>query len=583
MRSILLSNFYFLICFVAFLICVAVAARANAQSLAGSDLSSSISSNGWGKGGKPKPTPTPTPAPFVDPIWLGTNSNSWTDDNNWNPAGAPTSTSDVTFSGTPTNFPDQPSGTTILHTITFDSTAASFTGLNTSGEVFALRDSASFTALTQASSNLQTINQLDVYFTAGSGVTSTINLSGTGGLTLSEGLRWGGGTLIVQGQGPLTINGTFRGDLSSAGATGGTSRAINLSGDVTSGQTVTFNPTNAAAWTGITNITLGGRVTLDIANAAAVDAGTVTFASGANDSALLITGVTSGSTFDRSISFTAGSITGGTQTIGVSGVSATFSGTISTAGTNNTIALSATSGTTATFSGVISGARPISITGGGTVTLTAADTYTGATTITSTATLKLDNNNTITPRLTGTTSITVNSGGTLLLAQGGATASTDRINDAATMTLNGGTFNTGGLSEHGASNSTAGIGALTLSSSSIINMGAGSSVIAFADSHLSSWTGTLQIWNWSGTPTTGGGTDELFFGTSSGGLTSTQLGEIQFYSDSGTTLYGGAITILSTGEVVPVPEPSTYVAAALAMAALLITQRRRFARLLKKA
>ena len=54
----------------------------------------------------------------------------------------------------------------------------------------------------------------------------------------------------------------------------------------------------------------------------------------------------------------------------------------------------------------------------------------------------------------------------------------------------------------------AGIGALTLSASSIINMGSGSSIIAFAGSSAQTWTGTLSIYNWSGTPVTGGGTDQ---------------------------------------------------------------------------
>jgi hypothetical protein len=193
-----------------------------------------------------------------------------------------------------------------------------------------------------------------------------------------------------------------------------------------------------------------------------------------------------------------------------------------------------------------------------------------------------------TGRLASTSGITVNSGGTLLLAQSGA-ASNDRINDSATMTLNANgsstvAFNTGGLSEHGASNNTAGIGALTLSSTSIIDLGSAASIVAFADSHLSTWTGTLKIYNWTGTPYTGNGADELFFGNNNttNALSSAQLADIVFYSDSGITQIGSATGQLSTGEVVPIPEPSTFVAASLLLGALGYRERRKIGAVLKK-
>ena len=277
----------------------------------------------------------------------------------------------------------------------------------------------------------------------------------------------------------------------------------------------------------------------------------------------------------------------------ISNATAVAIGANNTSGTNSIavpITLAPSLGTTSTIfqagggtlniSGAISdggGGIGISKTGGGTLTLSGASTYTGATTVND-GTLGLDNNNTTTARLAGTSNITVNSGGTLLLAQSGGTPSNDRINDGATMTLNGGTFNTGGLSEHGASNNAAGIGALTLQSSSIIDMGSGASIIAFADSHLASWSGTLSIYNWTGTPVTGSGTDQLYFGTDATGLTTTQVGEITFYSDSGTTSLGGA-TILADGEVVVAPEPSTWLAATLALGAFGYTLRKRSVRI----
>jgi len=102
-----------------------------------------------------------------------------------------------------------------------------------------------------------------------------------------------------------------------------------------------------------------------------------------------------------------------------------------------------------------------------------------------------------------------------------------RTSDSATMTLNGGTFNTAGLSEHGASNNTTGIGALTLQSSSIIDM--------------ASWSGTLKIYDWTGTVGTGNGTDQLYIGANNTiqRLTSAQLSDIIFYSDAGITQIAG--------------------------------------------
>ncbi len=212
---------------------------------------------------------------------------------------------------------------------------------------------------------------------------------------------------------------------------------------------------------------------------------------------------------------------------------------------------------------------------GGTLQVTNVATYTGTTTINA-GVLDINSNATTTGALAGTSSITVNNSGTLMLSNSGSSSSIDRINDAATMTLNGGTFKTGGLSEHGATNNTAGIGALTLQSNSIINLGNGASVIAFANSSSQAWTPstTLSIYNWTGSPS-GGGTDQVYFGNDNTGLTASQLAEITFYSDSGVTALGIA-QILADGEIVPVavPEPGTWFAAALLASTLIFLPRR---------
>ncbi len=125
--------------------------------------------------------------------------------------------------------------------------------------------------------------------------------------------------------------------------------------------------------------------------------------------------------------------------------------------------------------------------------------------------LSLDNNNTSTARLGSTSGITVNSGGTLLLSQSGGTASTNRINNSAGITLKGGgTFKSGGLSEGtrpsgpGSNDGAAGIGALTLQSTSIgshatIDFATGANGSSLVFSSLVGGSGAfLDVRNWSG-------------------------------------------------------------------------------------
>ena len=200
---------------------------------------------------------------------------------------------------------------------------------------------------------------------------------------------------------------------------------------------------------------------------------------------------------------------------------------------------------------------PTTVSGTGGFVLSGASTYTGTTTITGT-TLTVDNAGSTTPRLANTSAIVLNTGGTLLLASSSG-SSTDRINNNAAITLAGGTLNTGGLSEGAVlgTTPTQGLGALTLTANSILDLGAGASKITFANSRANPWSAgtTLSIYDWTGN-TAGGGQDAVFFGNDSSGLTSGQLGQITFYSDSGSTLLGRG-QILSDGEVVPVPEPVT--------------------------
>ena len=148
-------------------------------------------------------------------------------------------------------------------------------------------------------------------------------------------------------------------------------------------------------------------------------------------------------------------------------------------------------------------------------------------------------------------SITVQNSGTLKLN------AANQIANTVTMTLDGGTFNTGGFSET--------LGALSFSAASTIDLGASTSALAFADSSSATWSPSiiLSFINFTA------GTDSVRFGTDGNGLTGTQLSQIR--------LNGSLATIDSSGFLaIAIPEPSTY--ALLAGAAglvLCVVQRRR--------
>lgn len=220
----------------------------------------------------------------------------------------------------------------------------------------------------------------------------------------------------------------------------------------------------------------------------------------------------------------------------------------------------------------ITGSKTVTTVGPGTTIFSGANTYTGSTLV-STGTLVAG-----TGTLVSTSSVTVNSGGTLMLSGNGR-----HLGANSDVFLNGGTFNTGGFSEPTTTHdSTAAsyIGPLTLQGTSTLDLATGSSIIAFSNSSTKTWTGTLNIYNWSGTALLGNGTDQVYFGTDATGLTVAQLNSINFYSDNGTTFLGTGIFAPDLdGEIiptlVPVPEASTWIGAALALGAIGWTQRKR--------
>lgn len=219
--------------------------------------------------------------------------------------------------------------------------------------------------------------------------------------------------------------------------------------------------------------------------------------------------------------------------------------TLDLAGNNSTGGL--------TLNGVISetgGPRSMTKTAGNTLTLTAANTYTGATNLNGGAVEFSTLNNLglgtllISGSLSATTGVTANSG---MLKLGAA----DRLNDAAPLTLANATFNSNGFSEA--------LGVFTLGGSANFDLGTGTSHVHFAESSAAFWSGTLSIMNWSGSPN-GTDTDQIFFGTSDAGIDAFQLSLITFVEPFGFGSGTRGARMLPTGELVAIPEPNSLAA-----------------------
>ena len=220
--------------------------------------------------------------------------------------------------------------------------------------------------------------------------------------------------------------------------------------------------------------------------------------------------------------------------------------------------------TSTTFAGVISETGDLMKEGTGTLTLTGTNSFSGDTTVNA-GTLEL--NNGAGNALDGTATVII-TGGSLLLS------GDDQIVDTANMELDGGIFDTDGFDEV--------LGTLTLSSDSSIDLGIGTSIIDFDDSSglELAWTDSgqiLSILDYTG-DTNGGGIDQIIFG--SAGLTDSQLAQIRFVNPWGTSKSFHAR--FQGDEIVPVPEPSTYLGGGLILTLIGWRERRRLIKLLGK-
>jgi fibronectin-binding autotransporter adhesin len=185
----------------------------------------------------------------------------------------------------------------------------------------------------------------------------------------------------------------------------------------------------------------------------------------------------------------------------------------------------------------VTSSRPIYLegTGAGNNTISGSINANGSGSLTKrdSGTWVLSGNNTY----TGSTNI---NGGTLIAGSTGALANSP-VNLAGGIlasTVNGTVATTGTLSLSGGVTSK-------------IDFGGGTTVLSFANSSAATWTGTLQILNWTGN-ISGGGADQLVF--ASAGLDGTKISLVTFVDPNGVSGNFGAQFV--GNELVPVPEPS---------------------------
>jgi autotransporter-associated beta strand protein len=265
---------------------------------------------------------------------------------------------------------------------------------------------------------------------------------------------------------------------------------------------------------------------------------------------------------------------GADQSFSVAFGSLSFGGSVDTNGKTLTV----TGANNTTFSGIVTGTGNLIKDGSGIAFLDGSynnNGYIGSTTING-GILRAN----VGSLVQTSNPIQVNGGGTLLLFGDGR-----HIGANTGVTLNGGTFDTGGVSEPNTVGQS--IGALTLSANSTIDLGNGSSILNFAASNNQTWSGIVSILNWTGTLATGGGTDQLRFGNGVLSLTPGQLLEIQFVDPAGLApgTYSAIYASSADGEIVPslvpIPEPSTWLVGILTAGAIATSQRRRLSFILR--
>ena len=362
---------------------------------------------------------------------------------------------------------------------------------------------------------------------------STINAGG-GVLTFTGGLTKDGTTLTIAGGGTVNINTV---------GIGGSSPNSDL---VVDGTTVVLNAANT--YNGPTTVQNSGTLRLGASN-------------------VLPTSPQTALTINTSSVFDLAS-----RSDSVASLAGDSSGRVrnSTVGSTSTLVVNPASATSTTFAGIIEGTNggtrgdvALVKSGAGTLHLSGANSFSGATTI---------NGGTLTAAATSggalgaTSSITINADGRLLL--GGD----NQLNNSAALFLGGGTIALNGFDEGSAASAGASLLTLTASGSRLDFGTAETSLISLTGFNPAGFS--LLVDNWTGTAETAGSlfTDRLIFDTD-------QTDNLIYFTFNG---YNNGAMQLDLGNgfyevvpIVPIPEPSTYLAGLVILFAILFEKCRR--------
>ena len=437
--------------------------------------------------------------------------------------------------------------------------------------------------------------------TASTTTLGALNVSGTAALSVNNSGTVNGSTVTLTG-GTITLAGSNTTSLGTAAISGGTLSVGNTAGTTTLGAT-TISSSGTLASSNASTLTIAGITqtggTITMSSAASVGTGALTLSAGTARFTPTVGTTTFGTvnvsgtaalTATNATTLNGGAITQTGGSITLAGSAATSLSTSAISG--GTLSVVTTGGTTTLGAMTVSSAGVVALSNASTLTVGTITQSGGTITISNTA---VANTGTIT--LTGGTMVRNNSGnstiasvvvngGALTLSNtggvvtltSGATITTGSLTVAppgsglnvntGNLTLNGGSFilapsagttlTMGTVRFGGSTFSTTGIGATgivinagaaTLAASSTITLGSVAHDIKFATS-TGTWAGTtLTISGWQGDYIGGSGTNgRIFFGTSTAGLNSTNLGKIVFVDGSGIS-YPAAQ--LASGEVVP--------------------------------
>ena len=147
--------------------------------------------------------------------------------------------------------------------------------------------------------------------------------------------------------------------------------------------------------------------------------------------------------------------------------------------------------------------------------------------------------------------------GGLLYASNITVTGTMIVSSNASVVANPGTIALGGTLQ--LLGTTQNFGALTLSNNSVVDFGTNASTVRFLPSANQPWAATcvLGVTNWQGN-TNGGGWDRLYIGSTSSGISPSQLWQIEFRNPAGFPTGMYAARILSTGEIVPTSQVNSW-------------------------